>query len=292
MLKNFSAAVLFALLSFAAQAQCTGTFSLTVNSNASGLALGSSDRVRIAPGANQTSAINSMANGSELCIDAGAAFNAQIYGSNGLIRNFGAATVVNGIGLNAGGAVVNAGTMTFSSYFSTNGAISISNENTSRLVISPYIALPSGSTLSNKGSLTFGAQFAINSGATFTNDGRMEVTANWQPSGTVNNNGFINGLGQINIEASAMVNNTCWLYTQSNFYNSGTLINSGAIRAFGAGAWQNNGSFQGTTSSYVVGVNFQNCGSGVSGYGTWRFSGTTNNYAAFAGSSSANPIIF
>lgn len=282
------------LLSFgSAQAQCTGTFNQTVTgASGASLTIGAGQRVRIASGASQTGAINSMGAGSELCIDAGAAINAPVYGSNGLIRNFGSASVISGIGLNAGGSVINSATMTFNGYFSISGVVSISNQASARLVVNPYIGLTAGSTLTNEGSLTFGNQFALVNGATFTNNNRTEIATSWQPAGTVNNNGFINGLGQINVDTTGTVNNTCWLYTQGTFYNSGTIVNSGAIRAFGTGAWQNNGSLQGTTTSWVVGVNFQNGGSGVSGYGTYRFSGTTNNYAAFAGSSAATPILF
>ncbi|MBX3654760.1 MAG: DUF11 domain-containing protein [Ramlibacter sp.] len=294
MFKRLAAFLVLAWLALpSSHAQCTGAFTQTVMTNTPSLTLGAADRVRIAPGAHFTGAVNSLAAGSELCVDAGATVDSVgVYGSNGLIRNFGASTVFGGINFNAGSSIVNTGTMTFNGYFSVSGAVSISNERSARLVINPYIGLTAGSTLTNAGSLTFGGQFALMAGATFTNDNRTEVATNWQPAGTVYNNGFINGQGQINIDTGAVVHNTCWLYTQGNFYNSGSFVNSGAVRAFGTGAWQNNGAFQGTTTSFVVGVNFQNGGSGVTGYGTYRFTGTTNNYAAFTGSSASSPILF
>lgn len=293
MWKKLAAFAALAIAVSAAQAQCAGTFTQTVVTSTPSLTLAAGVRARIAPGATFTGAVNSMGAGSELCIDAGANVNSvAVYGSNGLIRNFAGGAVFGGINLNAGGSVINAGTLTFNGYFAVSGTVQLSNLEGGRLVINPYIGLTPGSSFSNAGSLTFGGQFALANGSTFTNDNRMEVATAWQPGGTVNNNGFINGLGPIYIDTTANVNNTCWLYTQADFYNSGSLVNSGAIRAFGTGAWQNNGSFQGTTTSFVIGVNFQNGGTGVSGYGTWRFTGTTNNYAAFAGSSPATPIRF
>ncbi|PZD78084.1 Ig-like domain-containing protein [Mesonia sp. K7] len=148
-------------------------------------------------------------------------------------------------------------------------------------------------------------------GPMLTNNGTLTVThstsGNFKMNQSINqvfNNGKIEVSGQFeqNASGSKLVNN-CHIVCKTYFLGNGDTTNNGLIHAIGTGTTSGRPdgiNIEGTTSDFynsetgfVRGVNFRNSGD-IKGYGSFYFTGTTNNNSAgtFIGDSASQQILF
>lgn len=148
-------------------------------------------------------------------------------------------------------------------------------------------------------------------GPMLTNNGTITISAEGaghfkmnQAINQVYNNGLISITGEFQQNAAGnKLENNCTISAKNFFVGNGRATNNGLINVFGTGvtAGRPDGlNIEGSDSFFINGktgfvqaVNFRNSGH-ISGYGSYYFTGTTNNQSSgtFIGDSSTEQILF
>lgn len=207
------------------------------------------------------------------------------------------------INVNSGGqqsgSIENSGTMIFASGAQVNGIVN----NYGFMQFNGSLNILSATYLTNDSVLEFVNTNNINfAGPMLTNNGTLTVSggslAMNSPVSQLHNNGrmIISGDVLHNQAGSKIVNN-CSILCNRYFVGNGMSENNGLIWVDTLFEVQGGPSFlvNGKTG-HIQGVNFTNTGY-ISGYGSFYFTGTTNNVNAmgpdsFVGDSAENPILF
>jgi len=236
-----------------------------------------------------------------LVINSGLTFN------SGTLNNAAGVTSINmsttGSNMNFTGTLENSGLMLFAKISSISATIN----NYGRMMIYNSVSDISESTyLTNDSLLQFinidDVQF---NGPMLTNNGRMTIShstkGNFKMNKPINqlyNNGIIITSGDVELNnAGAKLVNNCRIVCRTFYIQNGITENNGLL--WDTEDFKNNGSssyFKNAATGQVRGKNFRNTGY-VSGYGSFYFTGNTDNTnvmgaASFAGDNASSTILF
>jgi len=214
---------------------------------------------------------------------------------------------------NANGTVnvtMNSGSSQFSGTIENSGAMNIRNATSGNGI---------NTLVNNYGVMKFYNQVNLGTNTNMTNDNQMEfinvsvvnylgtvLTNNGNlliPNGSLNfnsvnsqfiNNALVQASGSVAHNATnTYLRNNCRIIAQNYTINGGKTDNHGIIEVSNLVSINGNGRIlENMTTGFIKGTSFTNSGT-VIGFGSFYFTGTTNNNGGvFEGNSTANPILF
>ncbi|KAA1418124.1 tandem-95 repeat protein [Mumia zhuanghuii] len=255
--------------------------------SAATLNLQPSDVVQVS--ARFTGGINAFPYGAAICVTAsGALAPTWINNASGAVLVRGTATFPS-IATSAAFVLVNEGTTGFPQGMNTNGVASLRNEAGGTLTVGSYLNLSSGAVLENAGDATLPSNVNLNGSSRIENSGTMTLAGDLTISGDIDNTGWLDVSGRLTSNGQSTISNACMLTIGGDLGNNGALANSGHL-SLGANL-QNNGTIRSTTTGVMTGRDFSN-DRAVTGFGQYRFTGSTRTQGTFVGDSPVNPIVF
>ncbi|SOD71910.1 uncharacterized protein DUF11 [Jatrophihabitans sp. GAS493] len=238
-------------------------------------------------GGTYTGGSNDFPSGAVLCVSANATLApSYLNNAGGAVYNLGTATFPSAA-VQGSFILENEGTASFPQGVNTNGPSTLENRGT--LTVGTSISISGGAQLFNDGTVTVAGGVNLNGGTVLANTGVITVNGDSTVNGVVANTGNITVTGRLTVNGGSTLTNSCRLTVGSDLTNGGALNNSGVISDL-TGQLQNNGRLRQDPPGVTVGRDFGNDQS-VTGYGRYRFSGTTKTQGTFVGDSPSAPIV-
>ncbi|WP_370615125.1 Ig-like domain-containing protein [Mumia qirimensis] len=269
------------------EADCTNPTVVIATDSAATLDLQPSDVVRVS--ARYTGGVNSFPYGAAICVTASGSFSPTwINNASGAVLVRGTAAFPS-IATGAAFVLVNEGTTGFPQGMTTNGVASLRNEAGGTLTVASFLNLSSGAVMENAGDASLPSNVNLNGSSRIENSGTMTLAGDVTSSGDIDNTGWLEVSGRLTSNGQSTISNACTLTIGGDLANNGALSNSGHV-SLGAN-FQNNGTVRSTTTAVMTGRDFSN-DRAVTGFGQYRFTGSTRTQGTFVGDSPVNPIVF
>lgn len=165
---------------------------------------------------------------------------------------------------------------------------------TSGSVTGGSLLTKAGAVIDNAGTLD--ARLTTNTLSTLINSGRFTARTGLAIQGSLRNSGHLSVTGgPLRLDLGATMTNECVIESQNDVTveSSSGVVNAGIVRADAAGNTlrvTKLATYQQTSVGITVTGSLHNLGA-ITGFGRYRFAGTTHSTKMFAGSSAQNPIL-
>jgi uncharacterized repeat protein (TIGR01451 family) len=179
------------------------------------------------------------------------------------------------------------GTATFAG-LNINGSSRIAIAASGALTISNSFS-PSTGDIVNAGTVHVASSVNLNSGVSLTNSGSLTIDQSSTLNGPLINSGTIQVSGSLTVNGSGTLQNDCAMAVSGDLNNNGSSSSNHGI-VLVSGGFSNNGGWS-QSSSGTLGASTLSDDGRVTGYGNYRFTGTTSVQGTFTGDSAGAPIV-
>ncbi len=236
-----------------------------------------------------TGGIDALPAGGTLCVAAGATL-APPYMNNAagaIAVAAGATMTMPFISVGTGFSLSLEGTATFAG-LNINGSSSIDVASSGDLTISNSFSPATGS-ITNAGTMHVASSMNLNSSVSLTNSGTLTVDQSSTVDGSFVNTGVAQIAGTLTVNGSGLVQNECAISMTGDFNNNGpSSSNQGLVLV--SGRFNNNGTWRQSAVGTLGSATLTDDGH-VTGFGQYRFTGSTSVQGSFVGDSASAPIV-
>lgn len=187
----------------------------------------------------------------------------------------------------AGFELDNAGTATFAG-LGINGNATLHNREGGTLLIRSAFA-PAAGTVINAGSMTVQGDATLNGQVSLSNENELRVQGALTANGHLANSGLLRVDQGLTLNGSGTLANTCGIQTGGDLMNGATGSSNAGLLLVG-GTFTNNGSWAQPDSGTLSATGLVDDGT-LTGFGSYRFTGSTSVQGTFAGDSAQDPIV-
>ncbi|KQY24454.1 hypothetical protein ASD16_02625 [Cellulomonas sp. Root485] len=232
--------------------------------------------------------VDALPAGGTLCVAPGGSLTATYMNNaaGALVVAAGGTLGMPQVAVSAGFSLEIEGVATFAG-LNVNGAADVHVAPSGELVVSGDVN-PSAGTFTNEGTFRVEGGMNLNTAVVLENAGVLTVAGGATVNGLLANSGLATFSGGLIINGSGALQNTCAIDTVGNLINDSPDASNGGVVVV-TGDLVNNGVWQQTQAAVTSAVGLTEDGS-VSGFGGYRFTGTTSVQGSFVGDSSTEPI--
>ncbi|MEP9363130.1 Ig-like domain-containing protein [Nocardioides sp. CN2-186] len=240
-------------------------------------------------GGDFTGGTNSFPAGATLCVSSSATWSpAYVNNAAGALRvAAGGEVTLSGVAVATGFSLDNEGTFTASN-LNINGAATFHNAQGAQLVLEGSFS-PGAGSIVNDGRMRIKGSANLNTSVTLENARVLKVDGTLTVNGGFHNSGIARVDGGLTVNGSGALVNDCGLAVGGDLANNGPGSSSQGLTLV-RGRFSNNGAWDQTSTGYLRADALTNDGT-VTGFGGYRFAGSTATQGTFVGDSAGTPIV-
>ncbi|NUU18239.1 DUF11 domain-containing protein [Cellulomonas humilata] len=258
----------------------------TVAAGDTSIAVAPGETVLVATGF--TGGIDALPAGGTLCVAPGATLTG-LYLNNAagaVVVAAGGALELPSVAVSAGFSLELEGTASFAG-LNVNGAAFVHVAAGAELTVLGSFS-PAAGTFLNEGTFQVEGAIILNGPVAFENTGTLSVLGSATVNGPLVNAGLATFAGGLTVNGSGALHNTCTVEVTGDLAHNGTGSTNGGLVEV-SGNLANNGTWSQTHDGLVGAVGLTDDGA-VTGYGGFRFSGSTSVQGSFVGDSPDDPV--
>lgn len=233
--------------------------------------------------------INQLPAGGVLCVDAGATLDPSYLNNaqGAIVVQPGGVLNAPSIAVAAGFELDNYGTATFAG-LNVNGNAELHNRAGATLTIEGGFS-PAAGNLINDGTMTVNGSANLNGQVALSNTNQLIVQGSLTTDGRLDNTGVVRVSGGLTVNGSGALVNSCGIDVAGDLMNTATGSSNAGLLAVG-GTFTNNGTWAQPETGTLTAVNLVDDQT-ITGFGSYRFTGSTSVQGSVTGTSAADPIV-